>query len=142
MGCPIELISSRLSLYVQALFLDTHKGHISLAGGHGHMGHIWPKWPYWAIYGPYGHDHWPNQYARYGYPGKELKLTNSTVKISAYSDIQKKNYGSFEIEGQIYIVKMAVFDQFYRHRKEWSYRDFKDLFGNGMARGTKWEHVE
>ena len=28
------------------------------------------------------------------------------------------------------------------HRKEWSYNDFKDLFGNGMARGPKWEHVE
>ena len=23
-----------------------------------------------------------------------------------------------------------------------SYRDFIDLFGNGMARGPKWEHVE
>ena len=34
---------------------------------------------------------------------------------------------------------MAVFDLFYQHRKEWSYRDFKDLFGNGMAVGTKWE---
>ena len=40
------------------------------------------------------------------------------------------------------ITKMAVFDQFYQHRKEWSYRDFKDLFGNGMAVGTKWEHVQ
>ena len=28
---------------------------------------------------------------------------------------------------------MAVFDL---HRKEWSYRDFKDFFGNGMAVGT------
>ena len=102
------------------------------------MGHIWPNMAILAIYGQYGHDHQPNQYARYGYPGKELKLTNSTVKISAYSDIQKKSYGSFEIEGQIYIV----FDQFYRHRKEWSYRDFKDIFGNGMSWGTKWRGVE
>ena len=37
---------------------------------------------------------------------------------------------------------MAVFDQFYRHQKEWSNSDFKDLFGNGMAVGTNWEHVE
>ena len=95
-----------------------------------------------AIYGPYGHDQRLNQYARYGYPGKELEHTNSIVRISAQSDIPKKSYCCFKILGQIYIVKMAVFDQFYRHRKEWSYRDFKDLFGNGMARGTKWEHVE
>ena len=44
LGCPIELISSRLSLYVQALSLDTHNGHIGLTGGHGH----------WAIYGQNG----------------------------------------------------------------------------------------
>ena len=25
------------------------------------------------------------------------------------------------------------------HLKEWSYSDFKDLFGNGMAVGSKWE---
>ena len=48
----------------------------------------------------------------------------------------------FTILGQVYIVKMVIFDQFYHHRKEWSYRDLKYLFGNGMARGTKWEHVE
>ena len=66
----------------------------------------------------------------------------TSVKISAQLDIPKKSYCCFKISGQIYIVKMAVFDQFYRHRKEWSYRDFKDLFGNGMAVGTKWEHVE
>ena len=41
----------------------------------------------------------------------------------------------------MYIVKMAMLDQIYHHRKEWSYRYFKDLFGNGMAVGTKWEHV-
>ena len=46
------------------------------------------------------------------------------------------------ILGQLYIVKMAIFDQIYQHRKELTYRDFKDLFGNGMAWGTKWEHVE
>ena len=34
------------------------------------------------------------------------------------------------------------FDQFYQHRKELSYRDFKGIFENGMAWGTKWEHVE
>ena len=113
--------------------------HIGLAGGHGHMGHIWPNMAILAIYGPYGHDHRPNQYARYGYPGKELEHTNSTMKISAQSDIPKKSYCCFKILGQIYIVKMAVFDQFYQHRKEWSYSDFKDLFGNGMAMGTKWE---
>ena len=53
--------------------------------------------------------------------------------ISAQSDIPIKSYDCFKILGQIYIVKMAVFDQFYQHRKEWSYRDFKDIFGNGMA---------
>ena len=47
-----------------------------------------------------------------------------------------------KIVGQIYIVKMAIFDQFYHHRKEWSYRDFKDIFGNGMSWGTKWRGVE
>ena len=73
-----------------------------------------------AIYGPYGHDQRLNQYARYGYPGKELKHTNST--------------------SQIYIVKMAIFYQFYLHRKEWSYRDFKDIFENGMACGQRWQH--
>ena len=46
------------------------------------------------------------------------------------------------ILGNIYTVKMAIFDQFYRHRKEWSYSNFNDLFGTGMARGPKWEHVE
>ena len=37
---------------------------------------------------------------------------------------------------------MAISDQFYHHRKEWSYRDFKDIFGNGMSWGTKWQGVE
>ena len=37
---------------------------------------------------------------------------------------------------------MAIFDQFYQHQKELSYRDFKDLFENGMAWGPKWEHEE
>ena len=62
-----------------------------------------------------------------------------TVLISAQSDIQLKSYDSFTILGQIYIVKTAIFDQFYRHQKEWSYIDFKDLLGNGMARGTNLE---
>ena len=65
-----------------------------------------------------------------------------TVLISAQSDIQLKSYDSFTILGQIFIVKTAIFDQFYRHQKEWSYIDFKDLLGNGMARGTKWEQGE
>ena len=62
--------------------------------------------------------------------------------ISAQLDIPIKSYDCFTILGQIYIVKMAIFDQFYQHRKEWSYRDFKDIFGNGMAWGPTWEHVE
>ena len=94
-----------------------------------------------SIYGPYGHDQRLNQYARYGYPGKELKHTNSTVKTSAQLDIPIKSYACFTILGQIYIVKMAIFDQFYRHRKEWSYRDFKDIFGNGMA-CRAWENLD
>ena len=65
-----------------------------------------------------------------------------TVLISAQLDIPLISYDCFKILGPIYIVKMAILDQFYRHRKEWSYRDLKYLFGNGMARGTKWEHVE
>ena len=44
-----------------------------------------------------------------------------------------QNGDCFTILGQIYIVKMAIFDQFYQHRKELSYRDFKGIFGNGMA---------
>ena len=31
---------------------------------------------------------------------------------------------------QNYIVKMAIFDLKYRHRKELRYRNFKDIFGN------------
>ena len=98
------------------------------------------KMAIWAIYSPYGHDQRLNQYARYGYPGKELKHTNSTVKTSAQLDIPIKSYACFTILGQIYIVKMAIFDQFYHHRKEWSYSDFKDIFGNGMACGQRWQH--
>jgi len=49
------------------------------------------------------------------------------VLISAQSDIPPTSCACFKILGQIYIVKMAIFDQFYLHRKEWSYRDFKDL---------------
>ena len=44
--------------------------------------------------------------------------------------------------GQFCFLIMAIFDQFYQHRKELSYSYFKDLFGNGMAWGPKWEHVE
>ena len=95
-----------------------------------------------AIYGPYGHDHRPNQYARYGYPGKEHTNTNSIVLRSAQSDIPIRSYAFFTILGQFYIVKMAIFDQFYHHRKEWCYRDFKNIFGNGMSWGAKWQGVE
>ena len=35
---------------------------------------------------------------------------------------------------------MTIFDQKYRHRNELSYRDFKDIFGNGMACGQRWQH--
>ena len=48
----------------------------------------------------------------------------------------------FTILGQFYIVKMAILDQFYHLRKEWIYRDFKNIFGNGMSWGTKWQGVE
>ena len=95
-----------------------------------------------AIYGPYGHEQRLNQYARYGYPGKEHTNTNSIVLRSAQSDIPIRSYDCFTILGQFYIVKMAIFDQFYHHRKEWSYRDFKNIFGNGMSWGTKWQGVE
>ena len=73
-----------------------------------------------AIYGPYDHVQRQYQYARYGYPGKEHINTNSTMLISAQSDIPIKSYDCFKILGQIYIVKMAIFDQFYQHRKELS----------------------
>ena len=66
-----------------------------------------------AVYGPYGHDQLLNQYARYGYPGKEHKNTNSTMLIPAQSDIPIKSFDCFSILGQIYIVKMAIFDQIY-----------------------------
>ena len=112
------------------------------------LGFLVEKWPFCstlmailailAIYGPYGHDQRLNQYARYGYPGKEHTNTNSIVLRSAQSDNPIRSYDCFTILGQIYIVKMAIFDQFYHHRKEWSYRDFKDIFGNGMSWGTKW----
>ena len=61
---------------------------------------------------------------------------------SAQSDIPIRSYDCFTILGQIYIVKMAIFDQFYHHQKESSYRDFKDTFRNGMSWGTKWQGVE
>ena len=79
MGCSIELKSARLRLYVPALSLDTHNEQIGLAGGHEHMGHLWPYSAILAIYGPCGYDHQPNQYARYGYPGKEQEHTNQTM---------------------------------------------------------------
>ena len=41
---------------------------------------------------------------------------------------------------QNYIVKIAIFDQKCRHRKEFSYRNFKDTFGNGMACGQRLQH--
>ena len=71
-----------------------------------------------AIYGPYDHVQRQYQYARYGYPGKEGINTILTVLISAQSDIPLKSYDCFTILDQIYIVKMAIFDQFYHHRKE------------------------
>ena len=104
------------------------------------MGHIWPKWPKRAIYGPCGHDHRPNQYVRYGYPGKEQTNTNTTIQISALLDIIIKSYGCFTVLSQNYIVKMAILDQKYRHWKELSYREFKHIFGNGMACGQRWQH--
>ena len=58
--------------------------------------------------------------------------------ISAQLDIPLESYACFTILGQFYLLKMAILD----HRKELSYIDFKDLFGNGMTRGPKWEHVE
>ena len=36
------------------------------------------------------------------------------------------------------IAKLKI----YHHRKEKSYRDSRDRFGNGMTRGTTWEGVE
>ena len=42
----------------------------------------------------------------------------------------------FTILGQIYIVKMAIFDQISRHRRKLSYNDFKDIFG------TNWKGVK
>ena len=62
-----------------------------------------------------------------------------TVLISAQSDIPLKSYDCFTILGQIYIVKMAIFDQFFRHWKEWSYRDvrrFWKLLGKGNKMGA------
>ena len=41
---------------------------------------------------------------------------------------------------QNYIVKMAIFVQKYHHQKELSYGDFKDIFGNGMASGQRWQY--
>ena len=104
------------------------------------MGHIWPFLAILAIYGPYGHGRRPNQYARYGYPGKEQSNTNSTMQLSAKSDNPIKSYGCFKVLIQNYIVKMAILDQKYRHWKELSYREFKHIFGNGMACGQRWQH--
>ena len=69
-----------------------------------------------AIYGPCGHNQQFYRYARYGYPGKEHKNTNPTVLISAQLDIPLKSYDCFTILGQIYILRMAIFDRFYHHR--------------------------
>ena len=92
-----------------------------------------------VIYGPYSHVQPQYKYTCYGYPWKEGINTTLTMLISAQLDTPPKSYAYFTILGQIYFLKMAIFDQFYQHRKEWSYSDFKDLFGNGMAVGTKWE---
>ena len=35
---------------------------------------------------------------------------------------------------------MAIFDQKYRHWKGLSHRQFKHIFGNGMACGQRWQH--
>ena len=53
-----------------------------------------------AIYGPYGHDQHLNQYARYGYPGKEHTNTNSIVLRSAQSDNPIRSYDCFTILGR------------------------------------------
>ena len=50
-----------------------------------------------------------------------MAMTNGLILSSAQSDIPLKSYDCFMILGQIYIVKMDIYDQFYQHRKELSY---------------------
>jgi len=66
----------------------------------------------------------------------------STMLMSAQSDIPMGGYDCFGILGQIYIVKVAIFDQFCQHRKELSWSENGSSFGSGMAWGPRWEHVE